>query len=230
MNDDATVRGSRSFLRYGVALALIVASGFAHGLGTGRWKLSAARVDATKRLAHLPMSLGDWDGQPRTISDVELAEAGADSGLSRRYVNRTTGATVSILFLCGRPGPISAHTPEVCYGASGYEPLTPARRHALKRSSEQASADFWVAEFTKRGQADAGSMRVFWSWTTGSRWLAPDSPRFAFATVPALVKLYAVHETAAPGEPLSDDPTLDLLGLVLSQFDRPAQIPSESAL
>ena len=76
-------------------------------------------AQAAERLDAMPLELGEWDGE---VGEVKAGEAGAGVAgcIKRRYVHRKTGAVVSLFLVCGRPGPVSIHTPEVCYGASGF--------------------------------------------------------------------------------------------------------------
>src|ERR1700733_14806967 len=97
----------------------VVAGGVVQGFGTDRGNPAIEPAEAAARLNDLPLSLGDWEGQ--AIDAKPSAAAGPIAGMiQRRYVNRMTGDTVVIAVVCGRPGPVSIHTPDVCYGASGY--------------------------------------------------------------------------------------------------------------
>ena len=51
-----------------------------------------------------------------------MARAGIKGCVYRRYRNPRTGESVSVLLVCGRGGPISVHTPDVCYAGAGYRP------------------------------------------------------------------------------------------------------------
>ena len=115
---------------FGVVLVTVLASGAAAGLCTGRWGSSRTVQSAVARLDHVPLSLGtDWDVQEGTkLSEREIAVAEIDGYLARRYFHRRTGTFVSVMLLCGRPGPLSVHTPEVCYAGSGYDEIGSARR------------------------------------------------------------------------------------------------------
>ena len=102
------------------ALALIVGSGLVHGAWTNRWRTAPALADLAARLESVPTVLGDWTATSRAIPPRELAMAGAVGQISRVYTNPTKGLTVSVLLLCGLPGNISTHTPDVCYPGAGY--------------------------------------------------------------------------------------------------------------
>jgi hypothetical protein len=101
------------------ATVLIVTAGVVHGFWADRWVPAAEPQKAADRLATVPLTVGEWDG-----SDPEKpgeSVPGVVGSLQRRYVNRVTGAAVVVALVCGRPGPVSIHTPDSCYTASGYD-------------------------------------------------------------------------------------------------------------
>src|SRR4051812_35648701 len=104
----------------GAASLALVAAGLVHGFWTDRWVASTELQTASQRLADIPYAIGDWQG-----TDIEVRPGSAGAGVTgciqRAYKNRRTGAQVSMALVNGRPGPVSIHTPEACYGASGYK-------------------------------------------------------------------------------------------------------------
>jgi hypothetical protein len=127
----------------------------------------------------------------------------------RRYVHRRTGQAVDLLLVCGRAGPTSVHTPDVCYRGSGYDEVGEATRYAAP-----GGGAFWVRRFQKPGPAPA-PLRVIYGWNATGAWEAPDSPRTAFAGRAALYKLYVIREMARTDEPLEEDPAVDFLRAAL---------------
>src|SRR5690348_2531079 len=107
-----------------VALAVVVASGVAHGLWTGRWGQPHQLEPAVARLGRVPAAVGDWEGRELPLNRQTLAVAEVAGHVSRRYQNSRTGESVLMLLVCGRPGPISVHTPDVCYEGAGYAART----------------------------------------------------------------------------------------------------------
>src|SRR6202158_5618529 len=104
------------------ALVAVMASGVVHGLMTDRWQVSLEPAERAARLELVPFALGDWVGQD---IETDLRQVGPVAGfLHRRYLNRQTGIGVTVFIVCGRPGPVCIHTPDVCYRASGYEILS----------------------------------------------------------------------------------------------------------
>src|SRR5437763_955556 len=102
-----------------LAAAGLVGAGIVHGFWTDRWTASADVEEAAARLSDVPVRFGDWDGADVEVKPGQVG-AGVAGCLQRRFVNHKTGQSVVIALVNGRPGPVATHTPEVCYGASGY--------------------------------------------------------------------------------------------------------------
>src|SRR6516165_9807301 len=129
------------------AVVLLTSSAIVHGLLTGRWGLSADVQAAAARCDDLPMTIGEWEGRAHKVSDGERELAEMVGYCSRQYVNRRTGQEISVLLICGRPGPISVHTPDVCYAGQGYAVVGSPEHY--KAGSDAGAADFLTAAFKK---------------------------------------------------------------------------------
>ena len=183
---------------------VLVASGVVHGIRTDRWTKNPAEVaEAAGRLATVPLTVGAWDGSDWDMKD-DSARLGLAGVLARRYTNRETGKVISIYLACGRPGPVSIHTPDVCYPADGYHEVEPPRRISLA-ADDRSAAEFWTARY-KRQRPDAQSdLRIFWAWHTSAGWQVADNPRTAFFRESVLHKLYVIRELASAKEPAEQD-------------------------
>jgi hypothetical protein len=201
------------------AAAVLALSGLVHGLWTDRWAASG-EAEATERLGGVSQAVGDWDGEDQPISSSELALSGSTSCLARRYLNRRTGEVLTVMILSGRPGPISVHTPDVCYRGLGYEPVANPSRWTAPASTGGKPATFWTARFHREDQSRALDLRIFWSWSSEGAWEAHDNPRLASAGRKVLYKLYVVHQLANQDETLEDDPTAGFLHEFLPELER----------
>ena len=98
-----------------------------------------------------------------------------------------------MLLVCGRGGPISVHTPDICYEGAGYRQLAPEKPKTLE-SGEGHTDAFNVARFGKPGVVPT-QMEIYWGWSRdGVTWQAPSNPRVSLARLPALYKMYIVRE------------------------------------
>jgi hypothetical protein len=193
------------------------ATGMIHGLWTGRWDAANAASAAGVSLEQMPMQLGEWQGQALQLNPREAAAYSAT--LYRRYVNQRTGAVVSVVLGAGRPGPVSIHSPDYCYPASGYDKAAWAI-HNVAFDTGRPPAEFKTALLTKTQAAGQTQVRVLWSWYANDSWSAPDNPRWTFAGQRVLYKLHVVRETTLSAETLENDPAVDLLRELLTTFQR----------
>lgn len=169
---------------------VLIAAAAAHGLRTDRWGASPDLAAAAARLDSLPLKVGDWDGVSVDLPPEQVKAARAAGIIARRYTNRYTQAEVTVLILCGRPGPISIHTPDVCYQGAGFV-MGPNRAEPLADGHTA-----WVADFKKVGPQPV-TLRIRWAWCTGQSWVASGSPRMEFARAPVLYKMYVVRSVPA---------------------------------
>lgn len=192
----------------GTAVGAIIATGIVQGYWTGRWDSDQDRTRAAMPLERIPLELGEWQGQD--YDPVSPAPEPLLGSLHRTYKNQKTGVTVYVTLVYGRHGPVSIHTPDVCYDAGGYRvgEITPY-------TVPGTSLELFSTEASKKRADNQTNLRIFWGWNAAGKWRISDNPRLAFARFPTLYKLYLVRELNTPGEPLADDPCLDLLKRLL---------------
>src|SRR5262249_509089 len=146
-----------------------------------------------------------------------------------------TGTIISVNLVCGRPGPVSIHTPDVCYGASGFTVADPIK------FQPKSGFECWTAEAVQKKATEQTRLRLFWTWNAGGKWQASgrsdavpgflarllglDSPRIAFASYPVLYKLYLARELAVAGEPLDSDPCVEFLDKLLPELQKALGAP-----
>jgi hypothetical protein len=203
------------------ATAMILAvTGYLHGRWTDRWGISETMTAAAAKLQELPLTIGDWDGSYREMDPDVLALTGGAAAVVPRYTNRRTGEVIDLMVLYGRPGPVSVHTPEVCYTGAGYQP-TSAPSHWDVGLEHAGAAQFWTGIFVQPHRNDSSTiLRILWSWSGDGRWTAPDSPRVTFASKPAICKLYVIHPLTDENEPLEKDPCNEFARAFLPELNR----------
>lgn len=211
-----------------IAAALVmIGAGLVHGGWTSRWKPSNAVAERAERIHALPVRIGDWTAEERPLSEAERVLAGAVGCLSRQYRNGATGEVVTMLLICGLPGDVAVHTPEVCYAGGGYEVSRPAPA-TIPRSGPTEPAGFFTAT-AARGGTSPSRLRILWSWNDGEGWQAPNEPRWTFAAAPVLSKLYVVREASDPEPADGRDFSLEVLDVLLPVLDRDVFSPPSSA-
>jgi len=202
-----------------LAIPLVVGFGVAEGLRSNRWQLSHATEEAAARLRTVPLKVGDWECQTQELDAQQIAKGKIAGYTLRQYLHRPTGATLSVMLVCGRPGPMSVHTPEACYPGAGFAQIETAERHLLKLDESADPMEFWIGHFQKTGPVPE-VLRIYWAWSADGPWRAPDHPRFTFAAVEALYKLYVVRPLAKADEPVEEDTTKDFLRIFLPEVQR----------
>jgi hypothetical protein len=194
-----------------VASLLLAASGLVHGLWTDRWGAPPDITGAAEALHKLPMEIGPWKGK---MGKVTPPGAGVAGCVYRDYEHRQTGAVVSLFIVCGRPGPVSIHTPEACYGASGF---TVGGRQRIEVAGH---GRFWRSDATKTTATDEFRQRIVYGWHGSAGWAAPDDPRTAFPTERILHKLYVVRELNGAAANVRGEPCEEFLRAALPELDR----------
>jgi hypothetical protein len=192
----------RTQLIVGSALLVLLASAVVQGLWTERWGGSGDLEQALARLEQMPRSAGPWSGKPTPFEpeQVEQARRVGIAGLLRQQFARPPGgAPVTAILMGGRFGPLSVHTPDICYGSAGYVVLGAPARVEFK-CDDGSDAVFWTARFHKPNSPEVPALRIFWGWNASQGWQAPDRPRWTFRMKPVLYKLYAAREMASPTE------------------------------
>lgn len=214
----------RRHLPAAVMAALILTAGTIHGRWTNRWVRSTELQYAVEHLPKLPLTIGDWEGQENVLNEQEKRLYDASEAvvwITRRYVHRPTGETLSLLVLCGPPGPTAAHSPEVCYGGGGFSRSSPVEREEFAFGPGLAKAVFQVGDFLQVRAAGSMGLRIYWSFRGGSKWEAPDNTRFAFARYPALYKVYVIRQMAmAEGVEVQDDVSPRFIGALMPELEK----------
>jgi len=177
------------------ALAVLVAAGVLEGYLTNRWGPSDELRLMSARVGKVPRVVVPWTGSDLAMDQKILDRAEATAAMHRSYQNEKTKASVSVLLLCGPPGPIGAHTPDICYGGLGYKMMGTETRKIVPLADGSTPA-YWSAKFEK--PADPG-LEVCWAWGVDGDWVASTSPRSDFLTRKGLYKLY-VNRVLPPGE------------------------------
>jgi hypothetical protein len=206
------------------AFVVLLFSGVVHGVWTDRWADGGDLNEAAAKLENLPLTVGDWKGH--LLPQVSRKGGGLAGAVSCRYVHVRTGKEVTVFLACGRPGPVSIHTPDVCYTASGYK-MEAKQQLVLPPGSPAAGAAFFTARGKRTRSAEQTRLRIFWSWNAGGKWEVAENPRFTFDRSRTLIlyKLYVLREMAAASEPLNEDPCLDLMRQLLPAL-QPAVLPA----
>jgi len=119
--------------------------------------------------------------------------------------------------MCGRPGLVSVHTPDVCFGASGYDVEKPVREGVPLAGADEAT--FFAANMVKMKAAAQTSLRIYWAWNAAEGWTVSENPRLTFAGRSKLFKLYVLRDVNE-ARPAPQDPCVSFLREFLPEVQR----------
>ncbi|VTR95697.1 Uncharacterized protein OS=Singulisphaera acidiphila (strain ATCC BAA-1392 / DSM 18658 / VKM B-2454 / MOB10) GN=Sinac_2487 PE=4 SV=1: DUF3485 [Gemmata massiliana] len=194
-------------------------AGAVHGVQTDRWSPSPHLSRALDRLPHVPQSVGDWNGVDIPLEANDMSRAGIKGWIFRVYKNSRTREEVSVLLVCGRGGPISVHTPDVCYTGAGYRQKADATIQEMEWA-EGVKGTFRVARFGKPGIVPT-QLEIYWTWSRDGRtWQAPNAPRLSFAREPALYKMYIIRQFVAGSREENANSCREFLQRALPDFNQ----------
>lgn len=188
------------------AVAILGYSGYQARSWVDREQQSAEVAVAAARLDNLPEQIGDWKGTDQELDPHEMMRAGVARGWLRRYVDQSTGSSVLILIVCGRPGPVCVHTPDVCYQGAGYDIVEATKLDVPGPAEDAASQRFIIGRFRKANTAIPQDLEIAWAWNGRGQWEAPEDPRLTFGVYPALYKIYLIREAGESTHRLNDPP------------------------
>lgn len=193
--DESAPRAFTAWLAPASATVLILTSGVIYGLQTNRWSTAPDIQAAAGLLDDVPAKIGDWEGRDIPISERQLKIAGADGYVYREYLNRINGRKVHLMLLCGAPGPISLHPPQVCFASAGWDPQV-VKTGKVQSQQGNDLGQFQIGTFTRKGTTVSQQMLTYWAWNASREWECPERPRFKFAGSPHLFKIYV--STSSP--------------------------------
>lgn len=199
------------------ALAGTVGVGWMQGQLTNRWgPRPDAQLAAEKLAAPLPDRVGNWRlerEEPFREEVIRVLQCPAH--ISRVYVHDQTGDVATVAVIVGPHGPVAVHTPEICYSSRDYT-ITGERKEAKIKATDGHEHAFWELTLNAN-DLDGGSLRVLYSWSTGTTWEAAERPRFSYGGVRHLYKLQLAvteHRDAAS----EFDPAQDFMTNFVAQL------------
>jgi hypothetical protein len=171
-----------------VLLAITLVTGAIHGRLTQRWGPRPDLLATASHLESFPQEFGDWQLlKKEPIDDSTVQMLSCAGYVNRQYVNRKTGENISLAIMLGPSGPISVHTPEVCYSSRAYS-IRDARKPVSISDSDGHNHSFWNISF-RANTPSTEELRVYYAWYGKRGWEASKWPRFEFAGRPLLFKL-----------------------------------------
>jgi hypothetical protein len=190
-----------------VLVTTLITSGLVHGHYAGRFAAQAGTSPGPGPL-HQISDVAGWSADE--FLPVATRELAFQTTAEHRVFRHESGRGVVLSLTLGRPAVVAVHTPDVCYVAGGYQAMTKTQR--VEVPTAQGPATLWVADYQKGSER----LRIYWGWSAGNIWEAPDTPRWKFARAPQLAKLYVVHTLEADDDLTIHPETLIAAGPLLA--------------
>ncbi len=210
-----------------LAASATIAAAVLEGQWTNRWGTSDALPRAAKVFAELPAEFGPWrliESQPLAVSARGILQCQRD--LQGLYENRQSAEQVIFTLLLGPPGPMSVHTPEICYGSVDQVPL--GRRERVTLMSKGIENTAWRVDFHDAHDPQGTITRIYYAWSEGPQWSAVEEPRITFGGRPYLFKLQLLVRLPEELARKGNDPGREFLEEFLPEFAHAAAFLSGS--
>jgi hypothetical protein len=172
------------------------------------------------KLREVSFIVGPWQGQVAEIDSRQFTVTRGIAAIARRYTNGRTGESIDVMILYGRPGPVSEHTPDVCYVGAGYDPRTSPVHCDVPLTQSGPSAEFWTGVYVKRRSKSQEALRILWTWSGDGKWTAPERPKVTFAPQGTIFKLYVIRAMVDEDEPIDTDPSKDFIRAFIPELNR----------
>ncbi len=180
---------------YTIAGLMILASGFAHGVVTHRWSPIDIHTTAAEKLRELPAQVGDWESKDEDLNEDAVRIAELTGYVHRQYFNQRTNQHVTMLLMCGRPGPIAVHPPTACFRGAGYDQIGKTKQEEV--STDGTKHVFRSADFDLPESLEPEHPRIYWAWSNDGHWQSPSNPRAHFVGSELLYKFYVTTPVSA---------------------------------
>jgi hypothetical protein len=118
--------------------------------------------------------------------------------------------------IVGQPGPVSVHTPEICYSSRDYTVAGSRTKHEVVAADGRRHT-FWKLALDANN-VEGMPLEVIYGWTTGTQWEATEHPRYLFGGLSHLYKLQLAAVVSDRRSSTDFDPVQDFLTGFLSQL------------
>ncbi len=181
-------------------------------------------------MADIPKKLGDWEmisGGEDKLDALTMRIAGGTDHIIRSYANKFTGVSLNFLLLYGPAEPVTPHTPEVCYPASGFASRDDAANREIKFKTREAKdsraiegqAQFKSASYSKASGRSTIHEVVYYSFRLDGKWANWIGGRKLMRRNPGVFKLQVQRRIVDRESLEQGDPIEDFLAALLSEME-----------
>ncbi|MDV6029940.1 MAG: exosortase-associated EpsI family protein [Phycisphaera sp. RhM] len=187
---------------------------------------SAARTQVPPRCAfELAESLGQWELIERCeLQPRELGILQAGDHWRRVYQHRQTKQVVVVTLIAGPGGPLASHLPETCYARTEFRALS---EPVVWNMSDHA--DRFRCQTLQPREVDQPALTIAYAWHDGSRWRAPQYPRFQLAGHSTLQRLLVTMRHPGGMTAEAQQVVRQVVGLTVEAAESAEAAPERSA-
>ena len=155
------------------AALLLVGSGFYRGVQARRLAdFTGSEANCPFPLHDIPRTIDTWqviEGSETMLDPQTTRITGSTDHIIRTYRDEMTGVMLSVLILYGPAGPVTPHTPQVCYPASGFAAVGGMANRKVEYGNGQV-AEFRSSVFAKSGGRSTVFQTVYHSYELDGAW------------------------------------------------------------
>jgi hypothetical protein len=191
--------------------------------------LAIEHANCPFKLDQFAKELGTWHAEEGMDAQLDpetarIAGSKQQQHLIRVYKDGKTGETATVLLLYGAADSVFAHSPDVCYPASGFRPFGGAVDRKLTTATSATPAVFRTSYFKKTISGLDQYWEVFCTFRHNGQWLNDLATHWKmFRANPSMFKIQIQRQTT--GLVTEDSPTESLLKAIIDEVDR--QWPKE---
>ena len=208
------MRSKSIWIAVGLVVVLTTSGAVIHGRLSNRWGPPENMTQAGARLERIPSSIETWQLKSSDqLSETARSMLETAGDITRNYVDPASKAAVGVTIIVGPVGPISVHSPEICFPSHDFR-LLENRKKVKIRDTSGVDHEFWMVDFQSQ-DLEARLLHVYYAWSTGGPWSAPESPRFTFSGNPYLYKIQLVGYASPTALQQSENPVPNFLRVFL---------------
>ena len=176
-------------------------------------------------LGEIPNVLGNWhaiEGSENTLEPEIARIAGASDHLIRTYVDEKSGQSTVVMILYGLAYIVWAHSPDVCYPASGFESVSPSRDQDIdiQLPDKSTFARFRLQHFRKSRAGQTDYRVVYYSFQNAGQWGLDMANNWkAFRYHPGMFKVQ-VQCQASTSEKIDKSSVQELLARIVQEIEQ----------
>lgn len=159
-----------------VILLITLSTTYVVGNNWGRWGNFTEKMQAAGEVVkEIPREFGSWEasGEDETLDQASIEQLELSNYVVRRYKNKSTNEHVSLIFMVGPTGRLTAHTPVICFGGRNYRQdgkPTPVSFPYEDTNDGSPKKDV-IQKLVFRNQAIQGGTKMFYyGISTGDEW------------------------------------------------------------